>query len=73
MAYMFCLILGIFIVIASDTTHDYHVAVVGFLAAGIILTSSSANDLMYTSNTAREAAAAGFILLSVVNVRQPYR
>lgn len=69
--YMLCLILGIFIAIASDAAHDYHVAIVGFLAAGIILTSSSASNLMYTSNHARETAAAGFILLSIVNVRQP--
>jgi hypothetical protein len=70
---MLCLILGIFVAIASDATHNYHVAIVGFLAAGIILTSSSANNIMYTTNSAREAAAAGFILLSIVNVRQPYR
>jgi hypothetical protein len=42
-----------------------------FLAAGIILTSSSANNIRYTSNNAREAAAAGFILLSIVNVGEP--
>lgn len=59
----------VFIVIASDTTQTYHVAVVGFLACGLVLTSSSVNDLIYSSNGAKEAAAAGHILLSMVNVR----
>lgn len=62
-------ILGVFVVIASDTTQTYHVAVVGYLAAGLILTTSSCNTLVYSSNGAREAAAAGFILMSMVAVR----
>jgi SHO1 osmosensor len=68
-AHMFCLIIGIFVVVASETTQTYHVAIVGFLASGLILTSLAVNDLIYTSNGAMEAAAAGFILLSMVNVR----
>jgi SHO1 osmosensor len=68
-AFMFCIILGIFVVIVSNTAHDYHVAVVGFLAAGLILTSSSVNELIYTSSHVQETAAAGFILLSIANVR----
>lgn len=67
-AYMLCLILGISATIASHTTHHYHVAIVGFLAVGIVLTSASANNLMYTSNHSKETAAAGFILLSIMNV-----
>jgi hypothetical protein len=55
-------------VVASDTTQTYHVAVVGYLAAGLLLTTSSVNALVYSSNGAREAAAAGFILLSMVAV-----
>ena len=65
---MFCLIVGIFLAIASNTAHDYHVAIVGFLATGLVLTSVAANNLMYTSDHAQEAAAAGFILLSMANV-----
>jgi SHO1 osmosensor len=34
-------IFGIVAAIVSDTTGDYHVAIVGFLAAGLILTTSS--------------------------------
>lgn len=70
-AFMLCLIIGIFVVVASDTAQTYHVAIVGFLAAGLIMTSVSVNELIYTSNGAKEAAAAGFILLSMVNVRTP--
>jgi SHO1 osmosensor len=33
------------------------------------LTSSSVNSLIYSSNGAKEATAAGHILLSMVNVR----
>jgi len=67
-AYMLCCILGVFVVIASDTTQTYHVAIVGFLACGLVLTSSSVNSLIYSSNGAKEAAAAGHILLSMVNI-----
>ena len=56
---MFCLIVSIFVVLVSGTTPTYHVAIVGFLAAGLILTSSSVNDLIYSSNSAKEVAAAG--------------
>ncbi|KAH8816876.1 high osmolarity signaling protein sho1 [Xylogone sp. PMI_703] len=67
-AYMFCCILGVFVVIASNTIHTYHVAIVGFLASGLVLTSSSVNDLVYSSDGAKEAAAAGHILLSMVSI-----
>lgn len=45
-----------------------HVQIVGFLAAGMIMTTSSVNALVYQNDGAREAAAAGFILLSMVEV-----
>lgn len=41
----------------------------GYLAAGLVLTTSSVNGLVYSDNGAKEAAAAGFILLSMVTVR----
>lgn len=59
---------GIFVVVASDTTQTYNVAIVGYLACGLVLTTSSVNALVYSTNGAREAAAAGFILLSMVTV-----
>jgi len=67
-AYMLCVIIGVFVVIASDTTQTYHVAIVGYLACGLVLTSSSVNATIYSSNGAREATAAGHILLSMVNI-----
>lgn len=54
--------------VASDTTQTYHVAVVGYLACGLVLTTSSVNSLVYSANGAKEAASAGFILLSMVTV-----
>lgn len=67
-AYMLCCIIGVFVAIASDTTQTYHVAIVGYLACGLVLTSSTVNSLIYSSNGAKEAAAAGHILLSMVNI-----
>ncbi|KAF4610353.1 hypothetical protein G7Y89_g15767 [Cudoniella acicularis] len=67
-AYMLCVIVGVFVVIASDTTQTYNVAIVGYLACGLVLTSSSVNSTIYSSNGAKEATAAGHILLSMVNI-----
>ncbi|KAF7542666.1 hypothetical protein G7046_g10129 [Stylonectria norvegica] len=60
------LILGVFVVVAADCVHTYHVAVTGYLACGLVLVTSSVNSLIYSKSGAREAAAAGFILLSMV-------
>jgi len=65
---MFFCIIGVFVVIASNTTETYRVAIVGFLAAGLVLTTSSVNSLVYSPEGAKEAAAAGHILLSMVAV-----
>ena len=64
---LFCII-GVFVVIASNTIQTYHVAIVGFLAAGLVLTTSSVNALVCSPQGAKEAAAAGHILLSMVAV-----
>ena len=53
------------------TTRKYTVdadngQIVGFLAAGLVFTTSAVNTLVYASSGAKEAAAAGFILLSMV-------
>jgi len=66
--YMLFVIIGIFVTVASDSTNIYSVAIVGYLACGLVLTTSSVNALVYSPNGAREAAAAGFILLSMVTV-----
>ncbi|KAL8952064.1 MAG: hypothetical protein Q9222_002016 [Ikaeria aurantiellina] len=67
-AYDLCIIFGITIVIAADAVQTYHVAIVGFLATGLVYTSSIVNALVYDSDGAMEAAAAGFILLSMVAI-----
>ncbi|KAI1080600.1 hypothetical protein F5B20DRAFT_104454 [Whalleya microplaca] len=66
--YMLFVIAGVFVVVASDSIQTYHVALVGYLACGLVLTTSSANVIVYSPEGAREAAAAGFILLSFVNI-----
>ena len=43
--------------------------IVGFLSAGLVLTSSAVNSLVYSPLGEEEAAAAGFILLSMISVR----
>ena len=40
----------------------------GFLSAGLVFTTSSVNTLVYSPRGEEEAAAAGFILLSMVAV-----
>ncbi|CAI4211156.1 unnamed protein product [Parascedosporium putredinis] len=66
--YIFFLIIGIFVTVASDTIQTYHVAVVGYLAAGLILSSSSVNFLIFVNLGSFQATAAGFILLSMVQI-----
>ncbi|KAK3934909.1 high osmolarity signaling protein SHO1 [Diplogelasinospora grovesii] len=66
--FYFFLIGGVFVVVASDATQTYHVAIVGYLACGLVLSTSSVNGLVYSSNGAKEAAAAGFILLAMVTI-----
>lgn len=66
--YMLFVIIGVFVLIVTDTTETYHVAIVGYLACGLVLTSSSVDSVIRYSNGAKEANAAGHILLSMINV-----
>lgn len=43
--------------------------VVGYLAAGLVFTTLAVNSLVYQDESSKQAAAAGFILLSMVIVR----
>ena len=45
--------------------------ITSFLAAGLVFTTSSVNSLVYSSVAAFEAAAAGYILLSMIAVSRP--
>ena len=69
LVFNFFLIVGVFIVIASDSCQTYHVAVVGYLAIGVVGSTSSINNLIYSGIASMEATAAGYILLSMVTVR----
>jgi len=53
--------------LSSERVADL-VKITGFLAAGLVFTTSAVNSLIYSSSGAKEAAAAGFILLSMVAV-----
>jgi SHO1 osmosensor len=66
LVYTFFCIIGVLVTVASDAEQTYNVAIVGFLGAGLVFTTSSVNSLVYSSSGAKEAAAAGFILLSMV-------
>lgn len=44
------------------------IQIVGFLAAGLTYSTAIINDLVYSPDGDKEAAAAGFILLSMVMV-----
>lgn len=68
LVFNFFLILGIFIVIASDSAQTYHVAIVGYLAVGLVGSTSSINNLIYSGVASMEATAAGYILLSMVTI-----
>lgn len=67
-AYSACCILGVTLMIAADSVFTYHVAATAFLANGLFLSTSSVNALVYSPKGSSEAAAAGFILLSMVMV-----
>ncbi|KAK5061491.1 Transmembrane osmosensor [Exophiala bonariae] len=67
-AYMLCCIVGVTVVFGTNTSHIYSIAVVGFLSAAIVMTTSTVNQLIYSPKGAMEAAAAGHILLSIVTV-----
>ncbi|KAJ5689472.1 High osmolarity signaling protein sho1 [Penicillium macrosclerotiorum] len=64
--YMFCVIVGLVVTFGTDTCNVYGVAIVGYLACGLVLTSLSANNLVYANQGSMQAAGAGFILLSMI-------
>lgn len=68
LAFMLLCIVSVFVTVAMDSVHTYRMALVGLFSAGLVFTTSSVNSLIYYSDAAKEAAAAGFILLSMVSV-----
>lgn len=64
---LFCL-LGVALILALDATPRYQIALVGFLTAGLVFTCSAANTFVYSPKAAMEAAGAGHILLSIIQI-----
>jgi SHO1 osmosensor len=73
LVYMLFLMIGVIFVVGSDSVFTYHVAMAALLSAGLVFTTSSVNSLIYSASPAKEAAAAGFILLSIDTVRTLYQ
>ncbi|VUC30377.1 unnamed protein product [Clonostachys rosea] len=67
-AYDLFVILGVFVIVASDTIHTYHVALTAYCSAGMALTSIAVNSLIHSSEAAKQASAAGFILLAMLMI-----
>ncbi|KAF7717808.1 High osmolarity signaling protein [Penicillium ucsense] len=65
-SYMFCVTVGLIFTFGTDTGNIYSVAIVGYLASGLVLTSIAANNAVNAGQGAKQAAGAGFILLSMV-------
>ncbi|KAG0128999.1 hypothetical protein HOY82DRAFT_488776 [Tuber indicum] len=66
--YVFFCIIGVIIVILMDSVHKYQLALVGYLSAGMVFTCSAANTLVYTDRGTMQAAGAGHIILSIVQI-----
>jgi hypothetical protein len=58
---------------SSETLQADRSKITAYLAAGLVFTTSAVNSLVYSSDAAKEAAAAGFILLSMVAVGRNQR
>ncbi|RPB24353.1 hypothetical protein L211DRAFT_785259 [Terfezia boudieri ATCC MYA-4762] len=67
-AYQMCCLLAVTFVIGYSSHHRYSMAIVGYLAAGLVNTSLAADRLVASTFPAREAAAAGFILFAMVQI-----
>jgi len=67
-SYEALVILGVAIIIVMGRVPKYQVAMVGFVAAGTVFTCSAANTFVYSETPTMEAAGAGHILLSIVQI-----
>ncbi|OWB63221.1 hypothetical protein B5S29_g4183 [[Candida] boidinii] len=68
LVYELILIVTIVILYGTGTYTRHRVFITGALAVAFLYTSNSTNNLIYTSTSARNASAAGFILLSIINM-----
>jgi len=54
--------------VVPDLGNADSLQIVGYLSAGIVMTSSAVEQTIYRDQRATEASAAGFILLAVISV-----
>lgn len=59
---------GVFVIVASDTTQTYHVAITVFQGAALAILSIVIQNILLVDSGAWQAAAAGFILLAIIMV-----
>ncbi|KAK9480512.1 hypothetical protein V1514DRAFT_325617 [Lipomyces japonicus] len=67
-AYQLLVIAFVTFVFGANAFENYKIAVVGFTASALIYTTNSTNNLVYTGRAANASAAAGYILLSIINI-----
>jgi len=67
-AYQLCCLLGVTVIVGYNAHQRWSMAIVGYLAAGLVSTALSANQLVSSTAPAREASAAGFILFAMVQI-----
>ncbi|EAS31320.3 high osmolarity signaling protein SHO1 [Coccidioides immitis RS] len=67
-AYQLLCILGISYVMATGTSHIYSTAIVGYVASAFAFTTFAVDVMLKDKSGSKEAAGAGFILLSIINI-----
>ncbi|BFZ54825.1 Transmembrane osmosensor [Savitreella phatthalungensis] len=66
--YQLFVLAGVLAAVAVDAIDQYRLCLCAFLAAALSFTSSTANVLVYSDRPSEQAAAAGHIFLSMVNI-----
>jgi SHO1 osmosensor len=55
-------------IVGRNVMQTYHIAVVGYSAAGIVMTTSLVNTLIYSRSGTRVAAGVGFMILAMTEI-----
>lgn len=66
--WMLAMIILVFVTVASNNSHTYGVAIVGYLSIGVVVTTSAINNLIYRNLAAAHAASAGNIILAMIAI-----
>lgn len=67
-AFEFLIIVGITYVFGAKRVDSYRLAIIAFLATSTVYTTNSTNNFVYLTSPTTAAAAAGYILLSIINI-----